>query len=76
VGLLEYLEASMKIKVEHANAWTNISQMNISVPDMSFEESLAYSTVLGLALGGFAYSLKPIMNVLPLSEKKAIKIEY
>lgn len=76
VGLSEYLEASMKIKVDHANAWINISQMNISVPDMSFEESLAYSTVLGLALGGFAYSQKPIMNVLPLSEKRAIKIEY
>lgn len=75
-GLSEYLEASMKIKVEHANAWVNISNMEISVPDMSFEESLSYATVLGLALGGFSYSQKPIMNVLPQEEKNIINREY
>lgn len=76
VGLADYLEASMKIKVDHANAWVNISSMDIAVPDMSFEESLAYATVLGLALGGYSYDLKPIMNVLPESEKKKFKKEY
>ncbi len=76
VGLSEYLEASMKIKVEHANAWVNISQMDISVPEMSFEESLAYATVLGLALGNYSYSIRPIMNVLPLHEKQNMKTEY
>ncbi len=75
-GLSEYLEASMKIKVEHANAWVNISNMKISVPDMSFEESLSYATVLGLALGGFSYSIKPVMNVLPQEEKNIVKKEY
>jgi len=75
-GLSDYLEASMKIKVEHANAWTNISDMSISVPSMSFEESLAYATVLGLALGGFSYDTNPVINVLPIEEKIKIKNEY
>ncbi|HAE36943.1 MAG: Type IV pilus assembly protein PilM [Candidatus Nomurabacteria bacterium GW2011_GWF2_35_66] len=75
-GLSDYLEASMGIKVDHANAWVNISDMNISVPDMSFEESLGYATVLGLALGGFSYSSSPIMNVLPQKEKFDINREY
>jgi type IV pilus assembly protein PilM len=75
-GLSDYLEASMKIKVDHANTWVNISDMNISVPNMSFEESLGYTTVLGLALGDFSYSYNPIVNVLPEEEKKLIKKEY
>ena len=74
-GLSDYLEASMKIKVDHANAWVNISDMKVSVPDMSFEESLSYATVLGLALGSYLYA-SPIINVLPEDEKKSIKIEY
>lgn len=75
-GLSDYLEASMKIKVDHANTWVNISDMKISVPNMSFEESLGYTTVLGLALGDFSYSYNPIVNVLPGEEKKLIKKEY
>lgn len=75
-GLSDYLEASMKIKVSHANAWINISDMSISVPSMSFEESLAYVTVLGLSLGGFSYDINPIVNVLPKIEKDKIRNEY
>lgn len=75
-GLADYLEASMKIKVSHANAWVNISDMEVSVPSMSFEESLGYATVLGLALGGFSYSNRPIVNVLPEGNKASIKKEY
>ena len=75
-GLADYLEASMKIKVVHANVWINISDMDISVPNMSFEESLGYTTVLGLALGSFSYSSNPIINVLPIEEKKLLKNEY
>lgn len=75
-GLSDYLEASMKIKVDHANAWVNISDMKNGVPNMSFEESLGYVTVLGLALGGFSYSYQPIVNVLPEKEKKLIAREY
>jgi type IV pilus assembly protein PilM len=75
-GLSDYLEASMKIKVDHANAWVNISNMKNGVPNMSFEESLGYVTVLGLALGGFSYSYRPVVNVLPEKEKKLIIKEY
>ena len=75
-GLSDYLEASMKIKVEHANAWINISDMNMSVPSMSFQESLGYVTVLGLALGGYSYEVNPIVNVLPEEYKIKIKKEY
>lgn len=75
-GLAEYLESSMKIKVEYANAWINISNMNMNVPDLSFEESLSYVTVLGLALGSFSCENKSIINVLPIEEKKEIRSQY
>lgn len=75
-GLSDYLEASMKIKVDHANAWVNISNMETSVPSMSFEESLGYATVLGLALGGFSDDSHSIVNVLPEEEKRIISKEY
>ncbi len=74
-GLADYLEASMKIKVEDANAWVNISNMDISVPDMSFQESFGYATVLGLALADYAKS-QVMINVLPEGEKKTLKKEY
>jgi type IV pilus assembly protein PilM len=67
-GLTDYLEASMKIKVEHANAWVNISALDQSVPDMLFQDSLGYATVLGLALGDYIYST-PLINVLPPEDK-------
>lgn len=54
-GIAEYLETSMMMNVIHANPWINISNMEISVPEMSFEESLGYVTVLGLALGDYIY---------------------
>jgi len=75
-GLADYLEASMKIKVSHANAWINISNMKTSIPSMSFEESLSYVTVLGLALGEYSYISSPIMNVLPDEYKSVLKSEY
>lgn len=74
-GLADYLEASMKVKVENANAWINISDMSISIPDMSFEESFGYATVLGLALADYTNN-RTIINVLPIEEKKALKKEY
>ena len=76
IGLSDYLEASMKIKVIHANSWINISNMETSVPNMSFQESLGYATVLGLLLGGFSYSLRKVINVLPQEEKKFLEKEY
>lgn len=76
VGLSSYLEASLSIKVECANAWVNISDMNVSIPDMSFEESLGYVTVLGLSLGDYLRPSQSLMNVLPPEEKQLLKKEY
>ena len=75
-GLSEYLELSMKIKVENANVWVNILETENSVPEMSFEESLSYATVLGLTLGNYDYESKPMINVLPVLEKKVLRKEY
>ncbi len=71
-GLAEYLQASMKMKVTHLDAWTNISDMKNSVPDMSFQESLGYVTMLGLALGDYADSPQSIFNVLPDKQKEYV----
>lgn len=75
LGLSEYLESSMMLKVENANAWVNISDMKISIPEMSFEESFGYATILGLALADYT-DPKSMINVLPTKEKHAIKKEY
>jgi type IV pilus assembly protein PilM len=52
-GSSEYLSANMKIKVETANIWVNIGNMEKYVPEMSSEQSLSYATAMGLALGNF-----------------------
>lgn len=52
-GISEYLEASLKIKVNHANAWVNILDLDKEIPDMSLGESLGFVTVIGLALNDF-----------------------
>lgn len=75
-GLSNYLEASMNIKVENANAWANISDMKLSVPNMSFEQSLGYVTVLGLALGDYNNDPNMFINVLPIENKKIISKNY
>ncbi len=75
-GLSDYLQASMKMRVDHASAWVNISDMEISIPRMSFEESLSYVTVLGLALGDYSYLSNPVVNVLPTDEKTLLSKEY
>lgn len=75
-GLSNYLETSMNIKVENANAWINISEMKLSVPGMSFEESLGYVTVLGLALGDYNNDPSMFINVLPEGQKKKIRRNY
>ncbi|HEY5588925.1 MAG TPA: pilus assembly protein PilM [Candidatus Paceibacterota bacterium] len=75
-GLVDYLEASLKIKVKNANVWVNILNTENSVPEMTFEKSLSYATVLGLALGSFAYKSQPLINILPDNQKKLIQKEY
>jgi len=49
-GFREYLEASMKIDSEFANVWINVFDVNEYTPPISFTESLAYVTAIGLAL--------------------------
>jgi hypothetical protein len=56
--------------------WANITTMSVSIPDMSFQESLGYATVLGLALGDFVDEAKSLINVLPTAEKHSLKKEY
>jgi type IV pilus assembly protein PilM len=77
-GLSDYLELTMKIKVENANVWVNIfdTKNSSSVPEISFEKSLSYATVLGLSLGGYIYKSEPVINILPQREKKIIHREY
>lgn len=75
-GLSDYLELSMKIKVENANVWVNILNTEEAVPEMSFEESLSFATVLGLSLGNYSYKSQPVINVLPGKEKKTLHRQY
>ena len=75
-GLADYLELSLKTKVENANVWVNILNTEESVPEMPFEESLGYATVIGLSLGEYLYKSQPVINVLPDSEKKKLRSEY
>ncbi len=56
IGLSEYLSISIKSKVESANVWINIAETEKSVPEISFSQSLAFATALGLALGDFEYN--------------------
>jgi len=52
-GLPELLSLKLKIPVEIGNPWINIlSEGKKEVAELSFEESLKYTTALGLALRG------------------------
>ncbi len=75
-GLAQYLELSLKIKVENANVWVNILNTKNLVPEMTFEESLGYATVLGLSMGNYLDNPESIINVLPDKEKKILCKEY
>ena len=55
IGLADYISISMKMKVEMANVWVNITDTGRYVPKISFRESLSYASALGLALGDFDY---------------------
>lgn len=52
-GLNDFLSFETKIPVEFGNPWINIlSESSKKLPDLSFKESLNYTTALGLALRG------------------------
>lgn len=75
-GVSSYLEASMKIKVENANVWTNILDLNEFIPEISYKDSLDYATVLGLALSDYSYDFKSPINILPDGSKKILNQYY
>jgi type IV pilus assembly protein PilM len=54
-GLAEYFSVSLKSKVELANVWINMINADKYIPSIEFEESLAFASALGLALGDFNY---------------------
>lgn len=50
-GLSDFLSLELKIPVEIGNPWVNILPSSLKeIPALSFEESLSYTTALGLAL--------------------------
>lgn len=51
-SLADYLSSSLKHQVEVADVWTNILDTEKNIPVMSFNQSLYFAAVLGLALKG------------------------
>ncbi|MFH1401473.1 MAG: type IV pilus assembly protein PilM [Parcubacteria group bacterium] len=52
-GLANFLSSELRIPVEMANPWVNIlSKDKREVPQLPFEDSLSFTTALGLALRG------------------------
>lgn len=52
-GLVEYLSKGLKVPVELANPWTNITSFSSYIPEIPHNISLSYATALGLALRSF-----------------------
>ncbi|MFH1841284.1 MAG: type IV pilus assembly protein PilM [Candidatus Nealsonbacteria bacterium] len=52
-GLTDFLSFKLKLPVELGNPWTNILPKPLKrVPELSYSDSLGYTTALGLALRG------------------------
>lgn len=49
-GFDEYLTLNLKIETEVANVWANLFSLDDYVPELSFDDSLDYPTVIGLSL--------------------------
>ena len=49
-GLAEYLSAVFREPVSRANPWTNVASFRKYIPEIPREESLRYTTAIGLAL--------------------------
>lgn len=50
IGLADYLSKAVKIPVRLANVWENAINLNDTIPEIEFNESLKYATAIGLAL--------------------------
>ena len=48
--IIPYLTANSQTPVVLGNVWTNVFDINDSIPDISFNNSLGYATSIGLAL--------------------------
>lgn len=55
IGLSEYFSVSMKIKVEVGNVWVNMVETEKDIPEIDFNQSLAFATTIGLALRDFEH---------------------
>lgn len=55
IGLAEYFSVSMKVSVEIADVWVNITETGKYIPEISFGQSLTFASALGLALGDFEH---------------------
>jgi type IV pilus assembly protein PilM len=55
IGLADYLSVSVKTKVEMADVWGNIVNIEHHIPEINFKKALSYSAAIGLALGEFEY---------------------
>ena len=53
IGLVDYLAASLHVRVTLADPWVNINSLERYIPDIRHEEILGYATALGLALGDY-----------------------
>ena len=53
-GLTEFLSCELKMKVELGNPWVNVASFEDYIPEIERLDSLAYSTVIGLALRQWA----------------------
>lgn len=59
-GFSDFLSMKLKIPVEIGNPWVNILKEPLrEVPELSFQESLSYTTALGLALRAIRETSKP-----------------
>jgi len=59
-GFSDFLSMKLKIPVEIGNPWVNILKEPLKeVPELSFQESLSYTTALGLALRAIRETSKP-----------------
>jgi len=49
-GFKEYLGFKIGLPAEYGNTWTNVAPLEEYVPEIKFNESLSYSTAVGLSL--------------------------
>lgn len=69
IGLPEYLSASLRISVIHADPWINITDRTTYIPELERGAALSYPTAIGLSLADNS----SLVNLLPLLSQKNIK---